>query len=254
MSSQLRESYAGLERKVEERTGELKRSLDNQTAISEVLRVISSSPANVQPVLDAVAERAALLCDAPNTTVFLREDDMLRVVANYSRHPGEGPDRTVAIPLQRTTINGRAVLERCTTQVEDLEPLLNTEYPDARESFRRFGNRSSLAVPMIREGQAIGSVYLWRHEAGGFSRDQVALLETFAAQAVIAIENTRLFNETKEALEQQTATSEILRVISGSMTETQPVFDAIVKNCHALFEGSRVALGLVHNNRIEVRG
>jgi signal transduction histidine kinase len=254
MSVQLRESYAGLERKVEDRTQELKRSLQHQTAISEVLRVISSSPSNVQPVLEAVAERAALLCDAPNATVFLQEGENLRLVANFSRTQGEGskPDGMISIPARRTLVNGRAFLESRTVHVDDIVPLLESEYPDAREHYGRFGNRANLAVPMIREGQAVGTVHVWRNEPGLFSKDQVALLETFAAQAVIAIENARLFNETKEALERQTATAEVLRVISGSPTDMQPVFDAIVYSCLSLFGGSRVVLGLARENHIEL--
>ena len=113
------------------------------------------------------------------------------------------------------------------------------------------GYRSFLAVPLLREGKAIGAIGMRRLEVRPFTDKQIKLLETFAAQAVIAIENVRLFNETKEALEQQTATSEILRVISSSPTDTQPVFDAIVKSGVHLFGGMNVSLRLVKGDRIE---
>jgi GAF domain-containing protein/HAMP domain-containing protein/anti-sigma regulatory factor (Ser/Thr protein kinase) len=243
MTAALRESYAGLERKVEARTRELQRALEQQTAISEVLRVISGSPTDVQPVLDAVAQRAAVLCDAMHAGVLLRDGDALHWRARYSRdgdattfEPGQ------PVPLQRTLVNSRAFLDKRTVHVPDILPLLDTEYPDARDSQRRFGFRSMLAVPLLREGQPIGTIFTWRREVRPFSNEEIALLQTFADQAVIAIENVRLFNETREALERQTATAEILRVISGSITDTQPVFDAIVNSCQRLFNGRTVVL------------
>ena len=230
MSVQLRESYAGLERKVEERTRELQNSLEQQTAISEILRVISSSPTDVQPVLDAVAERAAHLCDSPFARVLLVDGDTLRPAAIFSREDiGRTLQSVLPTALKRSSINGRAVLDRETIHIADLVPLLDSEYPDARENAVPAGIRAALAVPLVREDAAYGSIFIFRRQPGLFSPDQVALLQTFARQAAIAIDNVRLFNETKRSLEQQTAISEILRVISSSPTDVQPVLDAVAE-------------------------
>jgi signal transduction histidine kinase len=247
MSSQLRESYAGLERKVDERTRELQNSLDQQTAITEILRVISSSPTDVQPVLEAVAERAAHLCAAPYARVLLIDGQMLVPVAEYSEVPGQ---ISLPVPLSRTSITGRAALDRATVHHADVVPILDTEFPDARENIVRLGCRAILGVPLIREGGAYGGIFLYRHEPGLFSPAQVALVETFARQAAIAIDNVRLFNATKEALEQQTAISEILRVISSSPTDVQPVLDAIADRAAALCDASAASIWLTDGDTL----
>jgi len=233
MTGRLRESYAGLEQKVEERTLELKNSLEQQTAISEILRVISNSPTDVQPVLDAVAERAAHLCNAPFARVLLVDEGMLRPVAEYSVDPAAAGGIT-SIPFKRTSISGRAALDGKTIHYADIVPVLDTEYPDARETVLRQGGRAVLVVPLMREGGAYGTIVMFRREPGLFSPDQVALVETFAHQAAIAIDNVRLFNETQEALQTQTATADILKVISRSPTDVQPVFDAIAERAKVL--------------------
>ncbi len=235
MTGRLRESYAGLERKVEERTRELTNSLEQQTAISEILRVISSSPTDVQPVLDAVAERAAHLCAAPFARVLLIDGNELHSKADHSVE-GEPPVRVAPVLLQRTSITGRAVLDRETIHYADVVPLIDTEFPDARENQQLTGFRAVLAVPLMREAGAYGAIFLWRRERGLFSPDQVALIQTFARQAAIAIDNVRLFNETKSSLEQQTAISEILRVISSSPTDVQPVLEAVAERAAHLCE------------------
>ena len=250
MTGQLSESYAGLERKVDERTRELQSSLEQQTAISEILRVISGSPTDVQPVLEAVAERAAHLCDAPTAFVILIDGDNIRTAATYSKEGGgEGSAATLLSmwsgKTKRTYITGRAALDRTTVHHADVVPLLDSEYPDARENQRKFGFRAVLAVPLMREGEACGVIYLWRTEPRAFLPDQIALLETFARQAAIAIDNVRLFNETKEALEQQTAISEILRVISGSPTDVRPVLDAIADRALNLCGAAAASIHLI---------
>ena len=233
MTGQLSESYAGLERKVEERTRELTNSLDQQTAISEILRVISSSPTDVTPVLRAVAERAAHLCGTPYARIFMIDGDLLRPRADL--FPAEAPGKAPGpVPLSRTSMAGRATIDRMTIHVEDVVPLLDTEFPDARPNVELTGQRASLAVPLIREGGAYGAIVLYRLEPRPFSPDQVAVVETFARQAAIAIDNVRLFNETKEGLEQQTAISEILRVISSSPDDVQPVLDIVAKRAALL--------------------
>ena len=226
MTGQLRESYAGLERKVDERTRELKNSLEQQTAISEILRVISSSPTDVQPVLQAVAERAAHLCSAPFARVMVIDGGLLHPMADYSTEPVFSG---YPVPVARTSFTGRAVVDRATVHFADIAPIADAEFPDATENIRRLRCRAVLAVPLLREGGAYGGIFLFRREPGLFPPDQVALVETFARQAAIAIDNVRLFNRTKEALEQQTAISEILRVISSSPTDVQPVLDAVAE-------------------------
>ena len=212
---------------------ETKQALERQTATAAILRVISQSPTDVQPVLDAVAERAALLCAATNATVYFLQGDELRSRATYAPH-GQVWDVPSDIPVKRSLFNGRAVLDRRTLHVSDLAAVLDTEYPDARDNTLRLGMRTALAVPMIREGQAIGSIFAWRREVHPFADEEISLIQTFADQAVIAIENVRLFNETREALQRQTATAEVLRVISGSITDTQPVFDSIAERAARL--------------------
>jgi len=250
MTAQLRESYAGLERKVEERTKELQSSLEQQTAISEILRVISSSPTDVQPVLDAVAERAAYLCNSPYARVLLVEDDELRSRANYVKEPGASPAIGLPTPLRRSSINGRAVLDRQTIHYADIRPLLDSEFPDARPNIERDSTHAVLAVPLTREGGAYGSIYVFRREAGLFAPAQVRLIETFARQAAIAIDNVRLFNETREALEQQTAIAEILRVISSSPNDVQPVLDAIAERAARLCDASAASMYLIENDEL----
>jgi two-component system, NtrC family, sensor kinase len=236
-----RSTVTGKSRKVDGSTDvqlkqRLAEALEQHAAIGEILNVMSASPSDVQPVLDAVAERAARLCEAPLARVLLVHGDEFRAMAEYSLD-GTSHARTVPLPLKRTTIIGRAVLDRTTIHHDDVVPLLETEYPDSPNA-RRLGFRAVLAVPLIREGKAYGAILLWRREPGLFSREQVALVQTFAEQAAIAVDNVRLFDETKEALEQRTATAEILRVISESPTDVQPVFDAIAERAMALCGGS----------------
>ena len=250
MTAQLRESYAGLERKVEERTGALKTALEQQTAISEILRVISASPTDVQPVLEVVAERAARLCDAPYARVMMIDGDFLHARAECTVDPGGLA--TVPVPLKRTSITGRAVLDRTTVHFADVQAVVDTEFPDARENIRNFGIRAVLAVPLMRENTAYGGIFVHRLTPGLFSPDQVVLIETFARQAAIAIDNVRLFNETKDALERQTAISEILRVISGSPTDVRPVLKAVAERAARICEADDSRILLREGNNLQV--
>jgi GAF domain-containing protein/CheY-like chemotaxis protein len=212
---------------------ETKEALDRQTATAEVLKVISASPTDVQPVLEAVAERAGLLCHAEGSRVWLAADGQLRAMTSYGRGY-EGGSIGDVLPIRRSSVGGRAFLERRCVHVEDVLPLIDTEYPDVRELQARNGFRTVLGVPMLRDGESIGVISLLRNRVQPFAPAEIGLLQTFADQAVIAIENTRLFNETQEALEQQTATAEVLKVISASPTDVQPVFDAIAERARVL--------------------
>nr|HET7857842.1 GAF domain-containing protein [Caldimonas sp.] len=206
---------------------ETNEALERQTATSEVLKVISASPSDVQPVLEAVAERAGLLCKAEMSHVWLAvPGDKLRAMTRFGPLASGDADE---LPVRRTSVAGRAYLDRALIHIEDIVPLLDSDFPDARELQARHAFRTVLSVPMIRENAPIGVITLLRREVRAFAPAEVALVRTFADQAVIAIDNARLFNETKEALERQTATAEVLRVISGSVTDTQPVFDVIAE-------------------------
>jgi signal transduction histidine kinase/DNA-binding response OmpR family regulator/putative methionine-R-sulfoxide reductase with GAF domain len=177
---------------------ETQEALGYQTAIADILRVISSSPADVQPVLDAVAERAGVLCRADGSRIWLLVDGQLRAMTSYG--DAYKTDQNVdVLPLSRTTIAGRAILERRIVHVEDVVPLLDSEYPDIRAIHNRLGFRTALNVPLLREGEALGVISVFRDEVRPFATTEINLLKTFADQAVIAIENVRLFKETQEA-------------------------------------------------------
>ncbi len=213
--------------------GQVTEALEQQTATSEILRVIAASPTDVQPVLEAVAESVARLCDSPDVTIFRIDGGVLQLAVHrgpMGSLPAYGEER---VSLDRGTVAGRSVIERRTIHLADLSRETD-EYPESSARARRFGNRAILSVPLLRDDEAIGAIVVRRTEARSFTERQVALLRTFADQAVIAIENVRLFNETKEALERQTATAEILQVISRSPTDVQPVFDAIAESAARL--------------------
>jgi GAF domain-containing protein len=235
-------SPAGQETEVARLTRELHEAQEQQTATAEVLKIISTSPTELQPVLEVVATSAARFCEANDVTIFELDGQFLRIAAHWGTVPQEIGLR---FPCVRGQVSGRAVLERRPVHVIDLqaEP---EEFPEGSAFARRFGHRTIAAAPLLREGVAVGTIVLRRAEVNPFTNKQITLLETFAAQAVIAIENTRLLNELRhrtddlsEALEQQTATSEVLRVISSSPGELAPVFQSMlvkaVQICEAKF-------------------
>jgi GAF domain-containing protein/anti-sigma regulatory factor (Ser/Thr protein kinase) len=224
---------------VQERTRELQQSLEYQTATSDVLGVISRSPSELQPVLDVIVTTAAKLCEGFDATILLRDADKLRVGAH---HGGIALDFE-SMGLGRGWITGRAVLDRQPVHVHDLASARD-QFPQGHDLHLRHGHRTGLAVPLLRDDQAIGAFMIRRMDVRPFSQKQILLLQTFADQAVIAIENTRLFEaersskrELEESLEYQTATSEVLSVISRSPSQLEPVLDRILTTvarlCHA---------------------
>ena len=213
---------------------ETKEALERQTAVAEILRVISGSPTDVQPVLDAIATNALRFCAAEDAMlVLVKGGDM-----GPAAHAGELLPAVGRFPVDRLSVTGRSIIDRRTVHAADiLEESTATEYPTGSRVGREFGERANLATPLLREGAAIGAILLRRREPRPFSQKQIDLLETFAAQAVIAIENVRLFNETRAALEQQTAVSDVLKTISQTAFDLQAVFDVVVENATKLCRG-----------------
>jgi GAF domain-containing protein len=222
---------------------ETKEALERQTATAEILRVISRSPTDIQPVLDAVAESAARLCEAADCSIFRLDDDRLVLAAHHGPITAPAPIGEFSISLRRESVAGRTVLDARTVHVADIHAAAD-EYPSTFEATRSMGFRTMLNVPLIREGVAIGVIQLPRTEVRPFTDRQIALLETFADQAVIAIENVRLFNETKEALERQTATADVLQAISGSISDASPVFERILESTERLIACRSAAIFL----------
>src|SRR5262249_4423883 len=160
-----------------QRRSETKEALERQTATAEILKVISKSPTDVRPVFDAVAERAGLLCHAEMSRVWLLNGDELRAVTTYG--PGDPADsRGQTLPPRRTTGGGRCALERRVIHVEDLVPLIDTEYPDTREIQARYGIRTVLNVPLLRDGETIGVISVLRNTVRPFTPAEIALVQT----------------------------------------------------------------------------
>jgi GAF domain-containing protein len=225
---------------------ETKEALDRQTATAEILRVISSSPTDVQPVFDAIASNAVRLCES-NYGVVHRFDGtnigLPVAMCNVTDEQMALYRRIFPLAASMDNALGESALTRRTVQIEDTQAerryTLDTEA--VRVAREVLGYRTVLMVPMVRRDQALGIIAIWRREQRPFSPGQIALVETFADQAVIAIENVRLFKELEarnraltEALERQTATAEILSVISSSPTGVQPTFDAIARSAALL--------------------
>jgi signal transduction histidine kinase/DNA-binding response OmpR family regulator len=235
MAGSIHESQGTLERKVKERTAELGEALENQTATTDVLGVISRSPNDVQPVFDTIASIAGRLCNADSAVVFRLRDGKCHLATTAAASP-QMKNYLSANPIaaNRDTPTGRAVIDRQVIHLADIFD--QDDYPQAKKISSATGARALLSVPLLRGESPLGVITVIRSVAGPFAPRQIALLKTFADQAVIAIENVRLLNETKESLAWQTAISEVLNVISRSQSALQPVLDTIVKTAARLCE------------------
>ena len=247
MAGDLQKSYAELEQKVEDRTAELKEALTQQTATAEVLGVINSSPGDLAPVFDAMLEKAMRLCEAKFGQLAVYEDGRFRMAATQNmpaafveyRHsnppdygPGTQPVRLLA---------GERIIHIVDLMTEEV---YKSGDPNRRALVDLGGARTSLMVPLLRNETVVGFINIYRGEVRPFSDKQIVLLQNFAAQAVIAMENARLLTETREALEQQTATAEVLGVINSSPGDLAPVFDAILEKAHTLCGAAHGSLQL----------
>jgi signal transduction histidine kinase/HAMP domain-containing protein len=244
MGADLQKSYAELEQRVADRTAELSESLDQQTATAEVLQVINASPGDLAPVFDAMLEKATRLCDAPSGIFWTVDGEFSRAVALHGVPPAYAD--YVREPLRMDAATGLYRVQHgqafvATVDMADEEPY-RAGHPHRRAIVDLGRARSAVRVPLIKDGTPLGVFVLYRQEVRPFTDKQIALLQNFAAQAVIAMENARLITETREALEQQTATSEVLQVINSSPGDLAPVFDAMLEKAMRLCEAAGGAL------------
>src|SRR5499427_5420976 len=223
--AELRRANAELQQRLDE-------GLAREAATAEILRVISGSPIDVQPTFDAIATAAVTLTNSALSGVVTYDGSLMHLAALYGFSPKEHGNihGLFPIPADRGTATGRAIVTGQVVQIEDMSADPEYGYPSIAGS----SGQTVLAVPMLRDGSPLGAINVQRRHVEPFTDKQIDLFKTFADQAVIAIENVRLFNETKEALEQQTATAEVLQVINSSPGDLAPVFDAILDKAHTL--------------------
>ena len=235
---------------VQARTRELSDALEQQTATSEVLRVISSSPGELEPVFETMLANAIQLCGAKFGVMSLREGEAFRVIATHGA-PAALVEQRRREPLVRPAPGHNLERMMRTKAVVHIPDILAD--PESAPTLAKFGGAKALVnVPLLKDSDVIGSIVIFRQEAGPFTDKQIELVKNFAAQAVIAIENTRLLNELRELLQQQTATSEVLQVISSSSGELAPVFQAMLANAARVCEGKFGSLYLYDGERFRV--
>src|SRR5580704_743555 len=244
--SQPRTAATGLQERLERNRQQLNEALQQQAATSEVLRLISAAPGDLKRVFSVILESATRLCQANFGTLYLAEGDFCRAVAMHNAPPAftEFRSREPLAPITGTTVLARVAKTKRTIQVADIAAdAASCNNPQERRFVKLTRVRSLVTVPMLKGNKLIGLITVYRQEVRPFTKGQVDLLTSFAAQAVIAIENTRLLNELRQrtddltgSLEQQTATSEVLQVISSSPGELDPVFNAMLENAVRLCE------------------
>src|SRR5207253_726611 len=244
-------------RELEARNSELRVALEQQTATSELLKVIGRSTFDLQPVFETLAENAVRLCEAQHALIFRFEGEAMRFVASHNLAPELRAFQEVnTIVAGRGSGAGRVALERRTVHIHDVRS--DPEYTFGSREISPF--RTMISVPMLRAGELLGAINIVRYEVLPFTESQIALMETFADQAAIAIENARLLTELQtknadltDALEQQTATSEILRVISSSPTDERPVFEAIVRSARRLCDATFSVVFLTETGQLTLQ-
>src|SRR6516165_5462501 len=256
MTATLDDEVAELRRANAELQQRLEEGLAREAATAEILRVISGSPIDLQPTFDAIATAAVTLTNSALSGIVTYDGSLMHIAALYGFSPKEDENirGLFPIPADHGTATGRAIRTGQVVQIEDMSADSKYGYPRIAGS----SGQTVLAVPMLRDGNPIGAINVQRRHVEPFTDNQIDLFKTFADQAVIAIENVRLFNETKEALEQQTATSKVLQVISRSPGDLQPVFESVLANatrlCEATFgnlvlheDGRRFRVVAMHN-------
>jgi GAF domain-containing protein len=243
---------ADLQEQLDRRTRELEEALQQQTATSEVLRVISSSPSDLNPVFETILANATRLCGAKFGMVNLSDGDLVRVAAVYNVPAAFVAVQNVPFPLHPQSGHAQIVRTKRPVQISDIRKM-----PPYLEGDPRLvaladvgGARTILGVPMLKEGELLGTIVIYRQEVRPFSDEQIALLESFAAQAALLNELRQRTDDLSESLEQQTATSEVLSVIGQSRTDVQPVFDAVAESAARLCESFDSAVWRRENDQL----